>query len=60
MAIYTAIVIETVAQHVRYEIEAESEQEAQEKAYIGDTISETNLRTDGVINREVNSISIQS
>lgn len=55
MAIYTAIVLETVVNEVRYTIEADSQAEANEKAERGETESEEHVRTQGVVGREVES-----
>lgn len=60
MTIYTAKVIETIAVEVRYQIEADSLEEAQAKAEIGDTASESKVRDQGVIDRDVLHIEIDA
>lgn len=53
MPMYTATVTETISREVSYRIEADSIEEAQEKAAIGDTESEETVRDNGVLDRQV-------
>lgn len=56
MATYTATVMETVTNEVRYTIEADSQEEANAKADIGDTVGEERVRTHGVVSRDVETV----
>lgn len=58
MGIYTAIVIETIAVQKIYTIEADSEDEAREKAENGETEQERTLREQGVLARDVEDVQI--
>jgi hypothetical protein len=53
MATFEIEVIETIAVNKLYVIEADSIEEAEQKALIGDTIEETSLTLGDVINREI-------
>jgi hypothetical protein len=56
MTRFVAEVTETITQTVRYIVEADSQEEAAEKASIGDTIDEEVIRTNGVLARDLISI----
>ncbi len=48
---YTILVAETRAVDVEYTVEADSQQEAEQRAVEGDTVDEYTVRDNGVINR---------
>lgn len=58
MAIYTAIVMETVTTERRYTIDADTQEEANEKAAVGDTIGEEDIKNHGVNNRDVMTVDV--
>ena len=53
MKIWRVIVFETIVHRVRYEVEADTLDEAKDKAAIGDTYEELDLSSAEVVNREV-------
>lgn len=50
--LYSVEVIEVVARHCRYTVEADNDDEAVAMATAGETIQEELVRTQGVISRE--------
>lgn len=56
MAVFTAVVIETVAKERIYTIDADTQAEAEAKAAIGDTVGDADYRTLGVVSRDVESV----
>lgn len=60
MAIFTAVVMETVTHERLYTIDADTQAEAEAKAAIGDTIGEIDLKNHGVVSREVESVEMKA
>lgn len=55
---YDVVVLETRVVRCLYRVRADNERDARGLAEMGDTVLETELRDDGVINRTIDSVTL--